>query len=58
MILLKNCEAELVTQFIYSLGLSLCSFSKLGYINTYFASASEMFELLFLFTSEVFDFIV
>ena len=40
----------IVIQFMYSLGLSLCSFSKLGYINTYFTSVIEMFELwLFLF---------
>ena len=58
MILLKNCEAELVTQFMYSLGLSLSSFSKLGYNNTCFTSVSEMFELRFLFTFEVLDFIV
>ena len=58
MILWKNCEAELVTQFMYALGLSLCSFSKLGYINTYLTWVSEMFELRFLFISEVLDFIV
>ena len=41
MILLRsNCKlwTVLVTQFMYSLGLSLCSFSKLGYINTYSTS--------------------
>ena len=47
MILLRNCKlwTVLVTQFMYSLGLSLCSFSKLDYINTYFTSVIEMFEL-------------
>ena len=47
MILLRNCKlwTVLVTQFMYSLGLSLYSFSKLDYINTYFTSVIEMFEL-------------
>ena len=43
MILLRNCKlwTVLVTQFMYSPGLSLCSFTKLGYINTYFTSVSD-----------------
>ena len=48
MILLRNCKlwTVLVTQFMYSLELlSFCSFSKLGYTNTYFTSVIEMFEL-------------